>query len=372
MTARKIDFWDALRYRNQLRSGLICSESWLETVVAYSANAQSWIFDPNLYPPGGSQTLMRECSVCGRVCPPNGAGGSPCCDCEAEAAELAFREWVRQPSRAWLKGRLLRIWWRVVLAYDSDSEEEHWYSPGSISYAEFKEPPRPRRQPRKRQCLWCGREQLESHELGSEIGMNLGKVRRCKRCKTILPNGFFRRSRGATPMSFPAGGAMSSGGLHEGNAFYFDPADGIPPSVSVGDQHRTAVRIATDRMNPRKERGRSPGCQILLLPESAARLREEIEYFENKWRDMSAQNRRKYPYSAIMPSAKRYSRPMPYRPAPEDFGSGSWLWSSKEERAYYEALEADDESGEDLDALRLRDEDLGDDFRSTDGGSVGS
>ncbi len=260
----------------RLREKTCCSEPWVEAIVTPGPGGQFWCFLPYLYPPGGGETLMRECPACKRICPPNGPVGAPCCDCETETAEVAFRARLQEPGSTWLKEELRRRWWRTFLAYDS--VKGWWYSSSAISYAAFMDWP-----------------------TGGLLGGQCLEQR---------------------------GGELTA--TEEGNAFYADDSADPPttsderPQVNNVTDPRVSLQIALNRLNPpKRERGvRAPGCELLLLPETLKRLRKEITYYREK--------------GQVIPSARRYTKPVPYEPAPEDFDREM----TNLDRAYEEALEA--------------------------------
>ena len=303
MKAKAIDFLDAAQHRNRLRKEVVCSEPWVETIVAPLPEGQGWLFAPDLYPPGGSALAraqvtepglhiggfdpvfsdeddppgrfppvgsryyvfrrriyirgMQQCRSCKRVCPPNGAGGSPCCDCQTEKKERDFLKRALHRQCRELLPDLRRLWWR-----------------SAISYADFMD--RPTAGLLGGLCLEQDGEELPEAE--------------------------------------------------EGSAFYADAdrpttSDERPQISNVSDP-RVALQIALRRLDPpKKERGvRAPGCQIVLVPETAKRLRKEMAYYREKAR--------------IMPSARRYSRHNPYLPAREDYDSAAELSAIPASDAY--------------------------------------
>jgi len=256
VTAKAIGFWTALDRRNRLRDGVVCSEPWLETVVRPSADGQTWLYLPEVYPPGGGKTLMRNCPACGRICPPSGADGSPCCDCRTEKEQRGFLKWALQRRQRELLPDLRRRWWR-----------------SAISYADFVERP----------------------TAGLLGGLCLGQP------------------------------GEDTAEEEEGNAFCAD-AEGPSTSDEKGQTGSISDPVAsreialrrlgwnpsrrtrrTDWRTVKREKGRCPGCQFLLLPEGKGKLQEEIAYYREHGR--------------IRPSARRYSRHNPYLPALEDYDS---------------------------------------------------
>ena len=60
---------------------------------------------------------MRNCPTCGRICPPAGADGSLCCDCQTVREERDFLKWALHSQRRELLPDLGRLWWRSAISY---------------------------------------------------------------------------------------------------------------------------------------------------------------------------------------------------------------------------------------------------------------
>ncbi len=80
-----------------------------QVVVPAEGSGDAWLIHRDVYPPGGANTLMRQCPHCRRICPPNGPTGSPCCDCQAEDDWSAMSQWLADPSRRDLLPELRRL-----------------------------------------------------------------------------------------------------------------------------------------------------------------------------------------------------------------------------------------------------------------------
>lgn len=212
-----------------------CSAPWLAASfdVVHTEDQMLYRRRRDFYPPGGNASLMQRCPVCGRMCPPNGARGDPCCDCETEAAHEAFLARLRAPACRDMDADLQRRWW-----------------PRRVTYAEF----------------------MASPTAGTLFGQE------------------------------DAAQFVPETEEVEGCAFDFSEwSDGPwapedrPRKSTVGD-YREALAAALRRLNPRKkEAGRHPGCQIVLLPEPREALLKEIAYHRRTGR--------------IIPSARRVSHP---------------------------------------------------------------
>jgi hypothetical protein len=94
-----------------------CSWPWAEACVSWNAVDGKWDLLPGVFPPGGAETLMQECPICKRVCPPNGADGSSCCDCQTEKEERDFLKWAIHGQNRELLPNLGRLWWRSAISY---------------------------------------------------------------------------------------------------------------------------------------------------------------------------------------------------------------------------------------------------------------
>jgi hypothetical protein len=221
----------------------VCSAPWLSTLFepVVREGQVLYRYRQGAYPPGGKASRMRRCPTCGRTCPPNGLAGTPCCDCQIEVEQEAFHVRIRKPPARDISTDLQRRWW-----------------PLGITYVEFIASP-------------------TSEMILTQYGQS-----------QFIP-------------------AETNG--EEGSAFDFSewsegplaPED-RPRKSSLGD-YRTALAIALRRLNPlKKERGRHPGCQIVLLPEEPDALEREIAYYRRTDR--------------IVPSALRISHP--YRPDPPE------------------------------------------------------
>jgi len=219
-----------------------CSARWLaasfETV--HQEGQVLYRYRRGAYPPGGKQSLMRKCPACGRMRTPDGVPGSACCDCESEAAQATSLARLRTGPGRDLAADLQRRWW-----------------PRRVTYAEF----------------------VASPTAGAVLGQDEGGL------------------------------SVPETETQEGCAFDFaEWSDGPlvpedrPQRSSLGD-YRVALAIALRRLSPpKREVGRHPGCQVVLLPETPEALGREIAYYRRTGR--------------IVPSARRYSHP--YRPEPLD------------------------------------------------------
>ncbi|NQU76398.1 MAG: hypothetical protein HQ546_08820 [Planctomycetes bacterium] len=191
---------------------------------------------------------------------------------------------------------MLKRWWRTFLAYDNINRR--WYSGSAISYADFMD------RPMAGLLGGLSIEQYAEATTESEEGSAL--------CPENL----------ADPPT---------------------TSDEQPRVNNVTDR-RMSLEIARQSLNPvKKEKGiRAPGCTLVLLPETLTKLREEIVYYRKTGR--------------IMPSTRRYTKPMPYEPAIEDFDidtaclDRAYEKSLAAEEAYAEAFDPRS-AGEDLSAL---------------------
>lgn len=283
MTAQAIDFRTAAGRRPQLRD-VVCSEPWVESIIAPAPDGTDWRYLPDIYPPGREKTQMRVCPACRRICPPAGGDGQPCCDCQTEQEEDRYIEWIVRRERRELREDIARLWWRSAIPIADQ--------PFIIS-------------------------------------------RDWKRKK--------RKAKDRSPTTEFAGACLSDGGgpplpIEFFGREWVKAVDGCPydtrelledGELGRGSETRgirIALEIARRRLDPpKKEKGRAPGCQVLLLPESEKALRKEIAYFKAKRR--------------VMPSARRYSRHSPYMLAPEDFDSWTRYCRIREDEA--ESLNAE-------------------------------
>lgn len=277
MTAQAIDFQTAAGRRAQLRA-VLCSEPWVESIIAPAPDGATWRYMPDAYPPGGDKTKMRDCPACRRICPPAGGSGQPCCDCQTEQAEDGYIEWIVRRERRELREDIARLWWRSALPIAD--------RPFIIS-----------RDWRRKKRM--AKDRAPITELA---GACLGDGGR-----PALPVAIFGRKWVKAVEGCP----YDTRELFE---------EGEPGGGSETRGIRIALEIARRRLDPpKKEKGRAPGCQVLLLPESEKALLKEIAYFKAKRR--------------IMPSTRRYSRHTPYILAPEDFDSWTRYCRVREDEA---------------------------------------
>ena len=225
MSGRRIDFLTAARYQRGLRDKVICSESWVESIVKPSADGQTWLYLPDDYPPGGGETLMRDCPTCRRICPPAGADGSPCCDCQTEKEQRGFLKWALHRQRRELLPELRRRWWG-----------------SAICYADFMDRP-----------------------------------------TAGLLGGLCLEQYGEPTTEATEGNALYFDDLVDSPT----ASDERSQSNAVTDP-RLSLEIARRRLNPpKKELGvRASGCQIVLLPEDEHVLLKEIAYLGRTGRIM--------------------------------------------------------------------------------------
>ena len=227
-----------------------CSAPWLAASfeMVHTEDQALYRRRRDFYPPGGNASLMRRCPACGRTCPPNASVAGPCVDCEADLSYERFHAWIGAPERRSINTDLLRRWW-----------------PRRPTYAEFMESP--------------DGALLTAPDLGPDV-LDLTKAE--------------------------DGAPSTNEGLCDGPL----TSDERPQKNWITDV-RLALRIAMRRLNPRKkEAGRHPGCQIVLLPESREALLGEIAYRRRTGR--------------IIPSALRVSHP--YRRDDRFDVEAAWEW----------------------------------------------
>lgn len=272
MTAQAINFLTALQRRRQLRD-VVCSEPWVESIIAPAPNGTEWRYLPEVYPPGGDETKMCVCPACRRICPPTVADGQ-CCDCQTEQEEDRYIEWIVRRERRELREDIARLWWR--------SESPYADQPFIIS----------------RDWKMKKRKAKDRSAITGFAGACLG-------------------DEGGPLTDAEEGCPYNMRELYDA---------GEPDRGSQTQGARIALEIARRRLDPpKKEKGRAPGCQVLLLPESQEALTKEIAYFKTKHR--------------VMPSARRYSRHNPYILAPEDFDTRTLYCRVREDEV--EALDAE-------------------------------
>ncbi len=61
-----------------------------ELFVPKDEDGRQWLYRPQLYPPGGSDTAMRTCPRCKMICPPAIVGRPVCDDCHTKTEETEF------------------------------------------------------------------------------------------------------------------------------------------------------------------------------------------------------------------------------------------------------------------------------------------
>jgi hypothetical protein len=247
MTTGAMDFETALRRRRRLREEVVCSEPWVEEIVQPGKGLDSWRYLPEAFPPGGAATAMRLCPICKRIAPPSVQQGPCCCDCRIEQEERRFGKWLLRRERRDLLAELGRLWWRSAVPY---------------------------------------------------ADLPIAVIRRRRKNRAPLNRfGGAALSTDTVPLTEAEEGCpydtREVGGGGEGDR------GNRPGEFSI------ALEIARRRLDlPKKEEARASGCQLLLLPESKTKLREEITYCRKNGK--------------VMPSARRYSRHSPYMRAPED------------------------------------------------------
>lgn len=139
MKALKLTREEALDETDRLAE-VVCSEPWLMAVLPKPDGNGKYDYYPEAYPPGGGGSLMRKCPtewpelgrICGRVCPPNGTDGSPCCDCQAtwegENLERLLRDWPGDAEH-WRRLSYRRISWRDFRDGPDDETAPDEYGP---------------------------------------------------------------------------------------------------------------------------------------------------------------------------------------------------------------------------------------------------
>lgn len=113
-------------------AGTVCSSAWLDAIAPADNKGVVQGLKPDLYPPGDFSTAMSECAACKRIGPPNGVRGI-CADCETEEVELAFWERCLQASTH-DRTQLLRRWWREPVRFYPTvrkCEAESWGVPST-------------------------------------------------------------------------------------------------------------------------------------------------------------------------------------------------------------------------------------------------
>jgi hypothetical protein len=132
--------YDEGRKKRNNVAAVVCSGAWLDVVVPEDENRVAQGYHDDLYPPGGSATLMRECVACKRVSPPNGCCGL-CCDCEIEQAQFAFlnRLSLLSPKQVFAgfdndREQVWRGWWtRPIHAPGTPSQFTRFFDPIPLS-----------------------------------------------------------------------------------------------------------------------------------------------------------------------------------------------------------------------------------------------
>ncbi len=225
-----IGFWEAVETTEALRDKVCCSQPWVDAVVVSEAgnHGRIWYRLDGVFPPGGNKTLMRKCPSCGRICPPNGQKGNPCCDCEAADSWLAIHRYERSQCYRDLVPDLLH---------------RHW--PSAISYSDFLADPRAGLPGTDKQSLRFARIVERLTSLDATCGT-------------------------------PDEGPVASDESILGNVL--DP--------------RVAVSIAVGHLTrPREGSRKHPGCQLVLLPETEEGLRKEICHYQETGRIMPSARR---------------------------------------------------------------------------------
>jgi hypothetical protein len=133
-----VDALTAARARQRLLREVVCSEYWLNEIVSpVDEMGDVWLIHQDAYPPRGNTTTpMRQCPCCGRICPPNGPAGSPCCDCQAEHDLDAMLKWIADPSRRDLAPELLQLSHLQGIAYSRFKENRNGGSLGGFAEVE--------------------------------------------------------------------------------------------------------------------------------------------------------------------------------------------------------------------------------------------
>lgn len=329
---------------------MVCSAAWLDAIAPADENGVVRHVYDGVFPPGGDATIMCVCAACKRTVPPNGHSAI-CYDCEIERAELSLLERLARASAhrylaciASEREQLWRRWWRVPVRFavtptaEGTDAEPPLLLNNPFNLAGGEEP-------------YC--------KLGKE-GESAVECPSYDDHSGNAPHGSDRLPHSQPANRHLAGEiACRSLGVPSPLIHFFDPIPGsslaaLPGNVaaeigrlaeSFDRQLARSVRVATTafrkacrplgdfsilrrcgnitlvhagrsycllRYEPATPTrnvsigsGRSAGCAMQLLPESESGIQREIAYAKE--------------HGDAAPSAKRFTRRNPFRPAPEDF-----------------------------------------------------
>lgn len=347
----ELSFRKGRELRNDL-AAIVCSGSWLDTVVPQNENGVVRGFFDDVFPPGGDTTIMRACHTCKRISPPNGCLGI-CCDCEVEQAEFAYLERLRcmSPYRlvasiASEREQVWRRWWRMPIRFavtPTVETEQKEAEPSLLVNNPFNvvggvEPYRRSGQEGEssEECPSFddhagdaprGSDQLPNvkrmdRHLAGEIACRvLGTPSPLTHCFDPIP----RSSLASLP------GVVATEVLRLAESFDRQLSRSVRDATTAfrkacrslgefrilrrfgsillacGGNYYCLLRYepAIPTRNVSVGSGRSAGCALQLLTETETGLQREIDYARK--------------HGVVAPSTKRFTRRNPYRFAPEDY-----------------------------------------------------